>query len=281
MLSLQHLTLSFGTKVALRDVCLDVGPGETVCVVGEEGSGKTTLLKLLTRELSPDEGVVKIDSAVLSQLPHEVLRMYRAKLGVLAEDAELDPTMTIARNVALPLDLLGTPAAERDRAVSDLLKRLHLTGVADSLPKNVSRGERQLTALARAIASGPAIILLDEPFQGIGDETAKTAATMLQNMRKKGSTVIVATAEERTAAFFAGARVVRLYRGKLTEETAAATTPTAPTRIRPQDIARIATAELVERSTAVEEEPAAAPKPVERAEAPAGKKIRITSVGSL
>lgn len=280
MLSLQHLTVSFGTKVALRDACLDVGPGETVCLVGEEGSGKTTLLKLLTRELSPDEGVVKIDGAVLSQLPREVLRMYRAKLGVLGEDAVLDPTLTLARNVALPLDLRGTPAAERDRAVSDLLKRLHLTGVADCLPKHVSRGERQLTALARAIAAGPAIIILDEPFQGIGDETAKTAATMLQNMRKKGSTIIVATAEERTATFFAEARVARLQRGKLTEETQAST-PVAPTRIRPQDVARVATAELVERSIAVEEEPAVAPKLAERAEAPAGKKIRITSVGSL
>lgn len=281
MLSLQHLTVSFGTKVALRDACLDVGPGETVCVVGEEGSGKTTLLKLLTRELSPDEGVVKIDGANLSQLPRTVLRMYRAKLGVLREEPDIDQTLTIARNVALPLDLLGTPAAERDRAVSDLLKRLHLTGVADSLPKHVSRGERQLAALARAIAAGPAIVLLDEPFQGIGDETAKTAAAMLQNMRKRGSTVIVATAEERTAALFAGARVARLHRGKLTEETTVAPAATAPTRIRPQDVARIATAELVERSIAVEEEPAPTPKAAARTETSAGKKIRITSVGSL
>lgn len=279
MLSLQHLTVSFGTKVALRDACLDVGPGETVCVVGEEGSGKTTLLKLITRELSPDEGVVKIDGANLSQLPREVLRMFRAKLGVLGEDAALDPTLTIARNVALPLDILGTPIAERDRAVSDLLKRLHLTGVADSLPKHVSRGERQLAALARAIAAGPAIILLDEPFQGIGDETAKTAATMLQNMRKKGSTVIVATAEARTATFFAGARIVRLHRGKLTEE-ATAMASASPAHILPRDVSRIATAELVERTLAAEEEPAPTPKAT-RTETSAGKKIRITSVGSL
>jgi ABC-type sulfate/molybdate transport systems ATPase subunit len=165
--------------------------------------------------------------------------------------------------------------------VADLLKRLHLTGVADALPKRVSRGERQLAALARAIAAGPAILLLDEPFQGIGDDTAKVAATMLQNMRKKGSTVIVATAEERTASFFPGARVARLHRGKLSEEATKAEPPAAPTRIRAEDVARAATADLVERSTAAEPEPAPSPAPAERAERPAGKKIRITSVGSL
>jgi ABC-type multidrug transport system ATPase subunit len=283
MLSLQHLTVSLGSTVVLRDACLDAGPGEAVCVVGEEGSGKTTLLKTITRELAPDEGVVKVDGAILARLPREVLRVYRTKIGYLPEEGGLDPTLTIARNVALPLDLAGTPVPERDRAVADLLKRLRLAGVADALPGRASRGERRLAAFARAIAAGPLIVLLDEPFHGVTDATAKVAATMLQNMRKKGATVIVATAEERTVSLFPGARVARLHRGKLAEETAASAPPAQPTRIRAEDVARAATAELVEKSTVAEPEPEPepAPAPAERAERATGKKIRITSVGSL
>lgn len=282
MLSLQHLTVSLGSNVVLRDVSLDVEPKDAVCIVGEEGSGKSTLLKLLTRELRPDEGVIKIDGANLSQLPREVLRMYRARIGYLDQNATLDDALTIRGNVALPLDLHGTPAPERDRAVADLLKRFHLTGVADALPNRVSKGERRLAAIARTLANGPFIVLLDEPFQGLGDDAAALAAGLLQNMQKKGATIVIATAETRTEGFFKRARVARLRNGKLTEETAAP--PAAPAaKIRAEDVARAATAELVERSTAIEPEPEHAPAPVktERTESTASKKIRITSVGSL
>jgi len=284
MLSLQHLTLSLGSNVVLRDVSLDVEPKDAVCIVGEEGAGKSTLLKLLTRELLPEEGVIKIDGANLSQLPREVLRMYRTRIGYLDQNATLDITLTIKKNIALPLDLLGTPAAERDRAVTDLLKRFHLTGIADMLPNRVSKGERRLAALARTIANGPFILLLDEPFQGLSDEAAALAASMLQNMQKKGATIVLATAETRTAGFFKRARVVHLHRGKLTEETTSAPAQ-PPTKIRPEDVARVATAGLVERSAAVEPEPDVEPTPMpartERAASTTSKKIRITSVGSL
>lgn len=284
MLSLQHLTASLGSTVVLRDVSLDVEPTEVVCIVGDEGSGKTTLLKLLTRELSPQEGVIKIDGAALSQLPRDVLRMYRAKVGYLDESATLDGTLTIARNVGLAADLAGMPAPERDRAVADLLKRLRLTGAADALPGTVSRGERRMAAFARAIASGPAIVLLDEPFQGVADETAAIAATMLQNMRKKGATVVVATAEERTAALFPGARIARMHRGRLTEASLGPA-PAERSRVAlAEETARAATAELVERSTSAAPAAPAPEQPVPAPEASArtaGRKIRITSVGSL
>lgn len=270
MLSLQHLTVTRGKKVVLRDLSLDIEPKDVVCVVGEEGSGKTTLLKLLTRELSPDEGVIKIDGAIMEQLPRGVLRMYRARVGYLAEDATLDPSLTIARNVGLPLDYAGAPAAERDRAVADLLKRLRIASIAPSRPMAVSRGERQLAAFARTIAAGPLIVLLDEPFQGVGDDAARICASMLQNMRKKGATIVVATAEERTASFFENARVVRLQRGKLTEnaEQERATEPAV------REIALSATSGLVEKTSV----PVAAPETESAGEK---KKVRITPVGSL
>lgn len=282
MLSLQHLTVSLGSNIVLRDVSLDVELKDAVCIVGEEGGGKSTLLKLLTRELRPDEGVIKIDGANLSQLPREVLRMYRARIGYLSQNAALDGTLTIRGNVALPLDLHGVPAAERDRAVADLLKRFHLTGIADMLPNRVSTGERRLAAIARTLANGPFILLLDEPFQGLNDEAAALAAGMLQNMQKKGATIVLATSEARTAGFFKRARVVQLRRGKLTEETT--TQPTErPAKIRAEEVARAATAGLVERATTIEPEQEPAPAPVKReqSESAASKKIRITSVGSL
>lgn len=281
MLSLQHVTASVGPRVVLRDVSLDIGPGETVCVIGEEGSGKSTLLKLLTRELRPDEGVIKIDTAPLSQVPRGVLRLYRSRIGYLSENARLDPALTIERNVALPLDLKGVLAADRDRAVADLVKRLHLTGCAALRPHAVSRGERQLAAIARAIAAGPAIVLLDEPFQGLGPDASARAAGLLENMRKKGATVIVASSDPRVPGLFKHPRVAFLHRGKLAEEPRDA--PARHPNVR--EIAEAATAGLVERSSAIVKpvDPDAVPEP-EHAEQPAvrgKKKIKITSVGSL
>lgn len=276
MLSLQHLTVTRGTRVALRDVSLDVEPTDILCILGEEGSGKTTLLKLLTRELQPQEGVIKIDGAILSQLPKEVLRMYRARIGYLDETAFLDASLTIAGNIALPLDLQGRAAPERDRAVADLLKRFHLTGVATQKPNVVSRGERQLAAIARTIAAGPLIVLLDEPFQGLSDDACRLAAGLLQNMQKKGATMIIASAQERTASFFASPRIVRLQRGKvLDEEVALPQTPTA----RVREAASAATSDLIEKTTTT-----IAPTPVEQVEqveTNEKKRIRITAVGSL
>ena len=277
MLSLQHLTVSLGSRVALRDVSFDVEPGDVLCVIGEEGSGKTTLLKLLTRELQPNEGVIKIDGAILSQLPREVLRMYREKIGYLDENATLDDTLTIERNIALPLDVRGVPAPERDRAVADLLKRFHLAGVAHMRPSTISRGERQLAAFARSIVTGPLIAVLDEPFQGLGDESAALAAGLLQNMQKKGTTVIVASAESRTAGLFKRPRVVRLQRGKVIEDAAP-----APSNVRMREIAQAATADLVERAQETTVTPVTIETDVpERAESSEKKKVRITAVGSL
>lgn len=278
MLSLQHVTASRGSKVVLRDVSFDLEPGDVFCITGEEGSGKTSLLKVLTREIPTDEGAVSIDGAALSRLPREVLRLYRARLGILGEIDALDPTITLARNVALPLDLHGVDARERDRAVADLLKRLRVGTAADRLPGEVSRGERQLAAFARAIVTGPALLLLDEPFQGMGDETAGIAATMIENMCAKGATAIVASAEERTPSFFASPRLARMHRGRLTE----ASSPSLPAE-RVREVASVKMTELVERSEETAPEAPAivhAPKEIP-AKTGEKKKVRITSVGSL
>ncbi len=278
MLSLQHVTASRGSRVVLRDVSFDLEPGDLCCITGEEGSGKTSFLMLLTRALRTDEGVITIDGAPLSKLPREVLRMYRARLGFLDERAPLDESLTIERNIALPLDLHGVDAAQRDRAVADLIKRLRLGVAANRLPKHVSRGERQLAAFARAIVAGPAIALLDEPFQGLSDETAGIAATLLQNMCAKGMTAIVASAEERTAAFFAAPRLARMHRGRLTE----ASTPVS-TSDHVRAVASVAMTELVDRSTAVDAESPTIVEPTKHTTEKTSekKKVRITSVGSL
>lgn len=262
----------------LRDVSVDIGPGEILCLLGEEGSGKSLLLRLITRDMQPDEGVIKIDTAILSQLPRTVLRLYRSRIGLLPQEIYLDPSRTIEQNIALPLDLRGTNPAERDRAVADLVKRFHLGSCAQSRPRNISSGERQLAAIAQAIVTGPAILLLDEPFQGLSDAATTLTAGLLENMRKRGTTIIIASAQERTAAAFKAPRILRVHRGKLTEEEPS--TPSAPAHV--QEIAEAATADLVERSSAIVK-PIDAEESVvpEKRPAHGSKKIKITSVGSL
>lgn len=280
MLSLHHLTVQRESRVVLRDASLDLGPNDLVCVIGEEGSGKTTLLRTILRDLPVQEGVINIDTAILAQLPRDVLRMYRTRIGYLDEAATLDPTLTIEQNVALPLDLHGIPAAERNRAVSDLLKRLRLSTVAHHTPSRVSRGERQLTAIARTIAAGPMILLLDEPFHGLSQTAAGVVAQLLQNMCKRGATIVIASADERTAGLFTSPRIVRLARGKLTEETARAPAPSPSPATRARTIAQTTASTLADRAAAASAPAAPTPEPSEE-DATEGRKIRITAVGSL
>ncbi len=279
MISIQHVSVTENGTTVLRDASLDIHPGDAICVLGSEASGKTTFLQLLTREVAPESGIVKIDTAILSQLPREVLRLYRRRLGILPENAPLDPVLTAEQNILTSALVAGMPRQQALRSTADLVKRLDLKNAANKLPKNLSRGEQQLTSFACAIVHGPLILLLDEPFQGLSSESAQTATQLLQNMRKKGATVLIATSDERTASLFPNARRVRLERGKLTEEMDMVRAG-SPKQAR--DAAESALSQLVERT--VPDTPAPVMQETERIETKESdgrKKIRITAVGSL
>jgi putative ABC transport system ATP-binding protein len=198
--------------LALRDVDLAVGRGEFLAVTGPSGSGKSTLLHVLGGILRPDGGEVWFEGRALSALSDNELTLYRRRrLGFVFQFFHLLPTMSALENVAVPLMLDGVPdALDRARAA---LGRVGLAERFDHRPAELSGGEQQRVAVARAVVTEPAVLCADEPTGNLDSVTGEDVLKILRAMADAGQTVVLVTHEARVAAF--ADRVVRLVDGTL------------------------------------------------------------------
>lgn len=156
---LSGVSVSFGGRLALSDVSLRIGSGEAVCLVGPSGGGKSTILNLLAGLLAPTEGRVALDG--------ERVEGPGPDRAMVFQDAALFPWLTLAQNVAFPLEVAGVPVAERAERAEALLRLVHLASFRDAYPHELSGGMRQRGAIARALAGSPRMILFDEPFAAL------------------------------------------------------------------------------------------------------------------
>ena len=208
-------------SVALHEVSLRVGRGEFVAIAGPSGSGKTTLLNLVGGIDVPTSGRIEIDGRELSGLaPFELADFRLAKLGFVFQQFSLIPVLTAAENVALPLlfrkDL--APVA-RKRAVASALDRVGLAGKAARRPAELSGGEQQRVAVARAVAGNPEIVLADEPTANLDHETGgAVVALLLELNRERGTTFLYATHDPELVGL--AGRVVTLRDGRVTGDHA-------------------------------------------------------------
>jgi putative ABC transport system ATP-binding protein len=208
-------------SVALHDVSLRVERGEFVAIAGPSGSGKTTLLNLIGGIDVPSSGRIEINGRELSGLaPHELADFRLAKLGFVFQQFSLIPVLTAAENVALPLlfrkDL--APAA-RKRAVDSALDRVGLSGKAGRRPSELSGGEQQRVAVARAVAGSPEIVLADEPTANLDHETGgAVVALLLELNRERGTTFLYATHDPELVGL--AGRVVTLRDGRVAGDAA-------------------------------------------------------------
>ncbi|HEX5010233.1 MAG TPA: ABC transporter ATP-binding protein [Planctomycetota bacterium] len=164
VLAATHLSRSFGAVQALRDVSLELAAGELAGLAGPSGSGKTTLLHLLAAIDTPTGGAVRLlgrEVSGLSRGQRAALRL--AHVGLVFAEHNLSPALTVAENVELPMALAGRPAAERAARTGAALERLGLGALGGRFPEQLSSGQRQRGALARALAGEPALLLMDEP----------------------------------------------------------------------------------------------------------------------
>jgi len=202
---------------ALDKVTFSVSPGEFVFVVGPSGAGKTTLVKLLTREELPTEGEIRFgDREVTSLSPREIIQ-HRRDLGVVYQDYKLLPKKTAFENAALVLDVLGRPDHEIKELVPHVLSLVGLEERADHFPPQLSGGEQQRLAIARALVHEPKALIADEPTGNIDPESAWAVVKLLEKINKMGTTVLVAT----HAAHIVNKlnhRVVELERGKVVRD---------------------------------------------------------------
>jgi putative ABC transport system ATP-binding protein len=199
MVSVRGVTRTYGsgpsTVHALRDVSFDVAPGEMVAVVGRSGSGKTTLLNLLGGLDRPDDGSVRVDGTVVTDLDDDGLsRLRRDSISYIFQTFGLIPALTAAENVGVPLRLRRTPVAEREERVALLLDLVGLRGHAQQRPAELSGGQQQRVAIARALAGSPRLLVADEPTGQLDAETGLSVMALLRGIvESEGVTAVVAT----------------------------------------------------------------------------------------
>jgi putative ABC transport system ATP-binding protein len=190
-----------GTVHALQGVTLTVGRGEIVGLMGPSGSGKSTLLNLIGGLDRPTRGRVVVEATDISKLSADSLALYRRdKVGFVFQDAHLIPALTVYENVMLPLVPIPLPDEEKNRRVEQALEECNISHRAHHLPGELSGGEQQRTAVARALVNDPDIILADEPTGELDPENAARIVELLMQINRDGRTVLVASHDEKAMA---------------------------------------------------------------------------------
>jgi len=203
---------------ALEDVSLDIGEGRFVAVTGASGSGKSPLLNLLGGLDTPTAGTIEVGGVAVSGMDREALARYRRTVaGMIFQSFNLVPARTALENVELPLVFAGVERAERRRRAAGLREQVGLARRGGHRPAELSGGEQQRGAVARALANGPRLLLADEPTGNLDSATSREIGGLLAGLnRDRGLTVVMVTHEEALVREFAD-EVVRLRDGRVAE----------------------------------------------------------------
>jgi putative ABC transport system ATP-binding protein len=195
MLEANQLGFAYGEAVVLRDVSITVSPGQTVALVGPSGAGKSTLLYCLAGMLRPHSGDVRFEGTNLRELADDRLTALRREhFGFLFQSADLLPELTLAQNVSLPMELNGWRRPARRQRVTELLARLGVDQQADRFPSEVSGGQAQRAALARALAHRPKVVFADEPTGALDSANgARVLELLLSTAGDEGASVVIVT----------------------------------------------------------------------------------------
>lgn len=199
----RNLRKSYGPTPALRGASIAVGEGEIVAVMGPSGCGKSTLLHCLAGVLTPDAGEVHFDGQRIDRAPdRERVRLRRTAFGLVYQFGQLVPELPAVENVALPLLLAGHPRRACLTQASEWLTRMGLSGLGDRLPGELSGGQGQRIALARALVARPRVVFADEPTGSLDSVAADDVMELLvDSAKQQGTAVLVVTHEARVAGF--------------------------------------------------------------------------------
>lgn len=204
---------------ALDNLTLHIRPGEFVSIVGQSGSGKTTMVKCLIGEERLDSGRIIVGDWDITRIPNREVPYLRRQIGVIFQDFKLLPKKTLAENVAFALQVCGKPPKKINAIVPRLMKIVGLNEQMDRYPDEVSGGEKQRTAIARALVYQPKILLADEPTGNLDSINAEEIIDLLQKINKFGTTVILVT-HNREVVNNLNKRVLTVSDGRLVSDQA-------------------------------------------------------------
>ena len=214
MITLENLTKSFGSRVVLNGVSLEVPDGQNTVIIGASGAGKSVTLKLIVGLIEPDAGRVLVDGEDVQELDREQLAALRGRIGYVFQFAALLDSMTVAENIGLGLVRRGYAPGDIRARVEESLGVVELSGTEDKLPSELSGGMRKRVGIARAIALKPRYILYDEPTTGLDPITAAVMDQLIMRTRDLGVTGLVVTHDMRSA-FTVGDRIALLHQGSI------------------------------------------------------------------
>jgi cell division transport system ATP-binding protein len=201
---------------ALQDLSLRVAKGEFVFLTGPSGAGKSTLLRLLLVQERPTEGEVIVNGHDLGALTRSEIQEYRRGIGFIFQDFKLIPTRTVLENISFVSEVLGVPPAQQRRRAIQVLKWVGLQHRMNAYPLDLSGGEQQRIAIARALVNDPVLLLADEPTGNLDPDLSLEVMNLLREVNAGGTTVLVAT-HDRELIRLVGRRTITLEQGRISE----------------------------------------------------------------
>ncbi len=218
ILKLEHIQKYYGNKgnvtKAIKDISFSVEAGEFLGIMGASGSGKTTLLNCISTIDTVSAGHIFLEGTDVTEIkPKSLAQFRREKLGFVFQDFNLLDTLTVSENIALALTINKTPAAHVEPRILDMAKKLNISDILSKYPYQVSGGQKQRCACARAIINNPRLLLADEPTGALDSQTGREILAYLKQLNIEGRTVVLITHDNAIAR--QAQRIIRLEDGKI------------------------------------------------------------------
>jgi len=218
---------NFGLITALSNISFTVDQGEFVFIVGHSGAGKSTIIKLLLNQIKPSRGQITVDGTDLSLGTKNEIDLIRRQIGVIFQDYQLIMDKSIEENIALSLDIIKYPRSKISTKIDEVIKLVDLNSRRYLFPAQLSGGELQRAALARALAIEPKIILADEPTGNLDVENSWNLVKLLKNINEKNKTTIIMTTHYQEIVDSLDRRRIEIKDGQIVKDFTPGTTPKA------------------------------------------------------
>jgi cell division transport system ATP-binding protein len=217
MVRFENVNFSYANKSIFQDISLEINKGEFVFIVGESGIGKTTFLKLIYFDLKPEEGTVKFDDFNSQNIDFSEIPVLRRKIGIVFQDFKLLNDRNVQENIALPLYIRGEKKDSVKKKVYDIASNLGLMETLKKMPYDVSGGEQQRIAIARAMIANPVLLIADEPTGNLDPFVSYEIVKLLNEINKSGTTLVMATHNFEIVKKFGNKRILQIKDKKIVD----------------------------------------------------------------
>jgi len=214
MITFNNVTKKFGPHLVLDKISFEIQPNEFVVLKGASGAGKSTIIALLIGAEKPEQGTVEVDGMMVNEMDDDTLQLYRRKIGVVFQDYKLLPKKTVFENVAFAMEVCGESAELINIRVPEVLEKVGLLHFQDKFPEQLSGGEMQRLAIARALVHSPRLIITDEPTGNLDEDNVRGIMSVLKKLHSEGATVLMTTHDSLVEQLAEG-RVLYLEGGRI------------------------------------------------------------------